>query len=485
MNKKIKYIIGAFIGSIFAISSIFHFPIRIIDALTLETIPEFGIHISIWKILFEPVLGILLFFNRAIYALEEQSFLLIWILIIFAVYTIIKTILTKDKQTKKRLILRQLTNLPIIIGLWFTFFVIMLFMSPYLPSNTIINNSPNTILVTTHSHSQFSHDGLIRQKALWDWHKYNNFDAFFITDHNTHSQTLDFVKSQRDGNLPINPLVMCGEEFSGTNHLSLLGLKREFDTHGYSDTTAIDSTRAQNGAVIVNHWFDGEHMSLEYYKSLDVDGFEIENSAAETYYNRELYHKIKGFCESNNLIMNAGVDFHGYGNVCTMWNAMEIPGWHDLTPASKEEAILNVIKSRDQNKLKAIIYTDRPYYTSDNLFWTPIITLFNYFRTLNLWQVFSWIFWILLIVFIKKIISNNKELKTKLATNKIVPVIGILSALFLLLLGSIYHAEIQNVLGSDNDVYEKYSILLFYIGSAFLIFSGIIAYFRIYRRKQT
>ncbi len=135
---------------------------------------------GIWRIILEPILGLMLFFNRGIYAIEEMQFGLYWVLIIFIGYTVIKFIIEKDKQTKKSFVLAQLANLPLVTGLWFTFFVIILFMSSYLPSNTIVNNSPNTILVTTHSHTQFSHDGLIRQKNLWEWHKYNNFDAFSI-----------------------------------------------------------------------------------------------------------------------------------------------------------------------------------------------------------------------------------------------------------------------------------------------------------------
>jgi len=403
---------------------------------------------------------------------------LYWVLIIFIAYTIIKFFIEKNKQTKKSFVLAQLVYLPLVIILWFVFFVIILFMSPYLPSNTIINNSPNTILVTTHSHSQFSHDGLISQENLWKWHKYNNFDAFFITDHNTHEQTLDFVQSQRDGNFPMEPLVMGGEEFSGSNHLSLLGLKRKFDTHGYSDSTVIDSTRANNGVVIVNHWFDGERNSLEFYKNLAVDGFEIENTATETSYDRKVYHKIKEFCEENGLIMNVGLDFHGYGNVCTAWNAMEIPAWHKLSPKKKEEAILDVIKSRDQSKLKILMYTDRPYYTNEHLFWSPVFTFFNYFRTLNLIQVLSWIFWILLFAFLNSKVSKNEEFKNKITTNKLITVTGIISALFMLWLGFSYHSEIQNVLNSDNDVYKEYSTILFYVGGAFLVYSTVVAFFR-------
>jgi len=266
------------------ISNIFHYSIHIEDALKLEPLLEYGIAISIWRILFEPIIGLLLFFNRVLYSIDELIITLYWVLLIFLIYNIIKSIVTKENR--KKFIIAQIVNAPLILGLWFTVFVVIVFIP--LPNNTIVNNSTESILVNTHSHSEYSHDGLISQKGLWEWHKRNGFDAFFITEHNNHNKSLDFIQTQRNNEFPIEPLVMCGEEFSGTNHLSLLGLKRKYSTRGYTDSTAIDSVRADNGAVIVNHWFDGKHKSLKHYKNLGVDGFEIINSATERVYDRDL-----------------------------------------------------------------------------------------------------------------------------------------------------------------------------------------------------
>lgn len=480
-----KYILGVIILLIVVAATLLHFPINIVDALTLETLSDYDIHISVWRILLEPFFGHLLFFNRGVYGIEELQYSLYWLLIIFFFYSLGKIFFQKEKFLKKKFILSQLVNLPLVIGLWFTVFIVIIFLSIYLPSNTIINNTESNILVTTHSHSQFSHDGLISQENLWKWHKRNGFDAFFITDHNTHDKTIDFIDAQRNNKFPIEPLIMAGEEFSGSNHLSLLGLKRKFNSHGYADSVAIDSIHSNGGVVIVNHWFDGERNSLDFYNNLGVDGFEIENSATETSYNRNLYKKIKNFCKSNNLIMVGGLDFHGYGNVCTIWNALKIPGWHRLSPTEKEESILNVIRTRDQSKLKVLMYNDRPFYEPENLFWSPLFSFFHYFRTLNIWQVLSWMFWIFLMAFVKVKIFEREELKRTFTINKILPVLGILGALLMLILALNYYLEIANVASSENDIYEEYSKLLFYIGAIFITYSGITSYFRIIKKRPT
>ena len=443
INKLTRNIAALLITAIVLTAVLFHYPITITDALTLETLPEFGIHIPVWRIIFEPFLGILLFMNQALHAIPEFLHFGLWILAGFIVFSMVLSFMIRDNQLRTRFIISQTVNLPVVIGLLFAFFVVMIFIP--LPNNTIVNNARNTILVSTHSHTEYSHDGLITQEGSWKWHKRNGFDAYYITEHNNHSKTLEFVQAQRNKQFPGEPLVLCGEEFSGSNHLSLLGLKRDFKTRGFSDSLAVQYTRADSGAVIANHWFDGERNSLEFYKNLGIDGFEIENTATDKRYDRKVYQEIKDFCVSNNLIMNGGLDFHGYGSACSLWNAFEIPGWKNLDLQAKEEAILKIIKTRDQSKLKVLLYNDRPFYSRQELVFRPFITIFNYFRTLNFLQVLSWIGWILLFVVISNKVSKKEELARQLACQKMLPVAGLFAALFLLGLGLVYFSRMQPV----------------------------------------
>ena len=466
-------IIFTVITLIIIISVFFHYKIYIENALTLEHLDKFSINISIWRILFEPILGLLLYFNRVLYSIDEILYSLYWAILIFFIYTVFKAIIVK--RNRKKFIVSQLFNLPLLIGFLFVLFVIIIFIP--LPNNIIVNNSENYILVTTHSHTEYSHDGLTSQIGLWEWHKRNGFDALFITDHNNHNRTIDFIQSQRKGDFPLEPLVMCGEEFSGTNHLSLLGIKRKFSTKGFADSTVIDSMRANDGAVIVNHWYDGKHMSLEYYKNIGVDGFEIENTATDRFYDRNIYKEVKQFCKNNNLIMNGGLDFHGYGNVCSIWNAFLIPNWKSLTPQGKEEAIIHIIKNRNQNKLKVLVYKDRPFYSHKYLYLSPIFTLFFYFRTLNVYQVLSWIIWIFLFVLVKNKINSKNELREKFSINNLLSLFSLAGSIFLLILGFVYYSKIKNLTGFTK-MYVEYSTILFYAGFSLFLYSVIIFFIR-------
>ena len=470
-----ELVIGGVILFIILLASVFHYPIYFEDVLTLRKNSDFGVQIDFFRILFEPFLGPLLYLNRTLYPLTEVPLTFLWILIFYVTTAIVKAL--RQSSDKKRKILNVLIDLPMLIGLSFTVFVVILFIP--LPNNTIVNNSKDSILVTTHAHTEFSHDGLISQEKMWEYHKRNGFDAFFITDHAHHKKSLDFVKKQRNGDIPQKPLVMVGQEYSGSNHMSLLGLDGSFETKDMDDNSVIDSVHNHGGAVLINHWFDGKGKSKEFYASMGVDGFEIENVGKELYYNRALFKELKEFCIANNLMMVGGLDFHGYGRVCSLYNAFEIPNWQNLDASSKEKAILSILKNGPQNKLQILMYKDRPFYTESNLFLRPFLTLVNYFRTLNGLQVLSWILWLLVLW-----VAVNRKNKIFINQSNTFSILSVISSAFLTILSIIYYYR-GNAVEGYSKVYYEYSWLLGPIGVVLFIYAGAVWFFRTLRATKT
>lgn len=477
MSKKLFTVSAILTVLIVLVSWAFHYTVHIENALTHQPESGFMLESSLWRTVFEPFLGLLLYFNRAYYAIDEFTMVLAWSIAVFIIYSLLLYFRKESKRLKFRFLLSQLFNLVLLVGIWFSLFVFIIFID--LPNDRMVNETSDWVLVTTHSHTEFSHDGLISEEGLLKWHHRNGFDAFFITDHSNHGATLKFVNSRIGKEQEGEPVVFCGEEFSGTNHMSLLGLKSDFITRGQSDSAVIALARTDGAAILVNHWFDGEHKTLEYYKSLGVDGFEIENTATDKRYNREVYQRIRTFCETNRAIMNGGLDFHGYGSACTLWNAFNIPGWKSLSYDEKLNSIVRIIKARDQSKLKVLLLNDRPYYDQKALFLSPLKTLFNYFRTLGFFQVLSWVCWIFLFAFLNYLSAKGTR---EYSCKRIATVLGVLASLFLISLGLIYFGRIQHV-AEFTRMYPEYGRLLLLAGFPFLIFSGILAYFRIYKTK--
>ncbi|GGW23386.1 PHP domain-containing protein [Arenibacter certesii] len=455
---------------------LFPFPIEIINALTVQPVADFSIHIPVWRMLFEPIFGPLLFFNRAVDPLREIPIAILWMLFLYSGYRLMQLKTLPSKSLKRKKLIKMFGDIPLLLAVGFAFFLVMLFIP--LPNNTIVNNSKNDILVTTHSHTEYSHDGLTTQKNMWEWHKRNGFDAFFITDHANYNKTMEFSRQQRDNKFPLTPMVMVGQEHSGSNHMSLLGLDGSFQTMEQPDSTIVKLTHNNGGAVIINHWFDGKGKEKEFYKELGADGFEIENVGKELYYDRTLFQELKQYCEENELIMVGGLDYHGYGRVCAIWNAFTIPNWYAMDPKAKVRSIVEILRDRDQSKLKILMYRDRPSYKGIPLLLSPPVTIINYFRSLNGYQVASWMMWWAIL----QLLLKFKKIKNLDCVNAL-PIWGALSSLFMLVLGVFYYRRGQALQGYTK-LYTEYSTLLYIIGGVFLLYSGMVIYYRFVRKNE-
>ena len=462
-------ILVAIIGATF-----FHYPIHFENALTLTKAVEYEVKISIWRILFEPFLGPLMYFNRAIYALQELVFTMLWVLIFYLVFSV--TTIFKNQSNRIEKIKEKTASLFLVLGICFSFFVLMLFI--HLPNNTIINNSEDSVLVTTHAHTEFSHDGLISQQKMWDWHKRNGFDAFFITDHANHIKSFQFAQAQRNGEFPKEPLVMVGEEYSASNHMSLLGLNDAFETKSMKDQAVVNAVHKHGGAVIINHWFDGKGKEKEVYNALGVDGFEIENVGKDLYYNRDTFKELKRYCEEHKLIMVGGLDFHGYGRMCSVYNAFKIPDWDTMSFITKEQEVLKILKSGQQDRLTILMYKDRPFYTDAYLIFRPFWTVVMYFRTLHISQLLSWFVWLLIFVTLRR-----REKIKNIKTDKVLPVFALLCSLFLISLGLVYYVRGEAVKGYSK-VYSEYFSILCPIGLLLFIYTGVLVYFRFFKSSK-
>jgi hypothetical protein len=474
-NRIHHFRIFVFLLLIIILATAFHYPIQIIDAITSETVEDFSIHISITKVVLEPFVGPLLFYLRANQPLNELLVLMIWFiagLLIFSIFKGFSKSRKKKLLTTRRQLFLWLAKFPIIIIIWMAILLIIIFAP--LPSNTIINRTTNKILVNIHSHSHFSHDGIISPEGQIKWHDYNGFDAFFMSEHNNHDKTLETVAAQNSGGLPAKPVVICGEEFSGSNHILLLGLTRNFKTRGLSDSAAVDFAQTNGGVTIVAHWFEDENKTLQYYIDSGVDGFEIVNQGQGLSYDRQIFNNIVDICKKNKLIMLGSCDYHGYGKACFTWNALEIPGWHNMRNEQQQQSIINLLRQKDQEKITVLTYQDREIFDRSLLWFSPALEFIRYFRSLNYYQVLSWIIWVLLFLFVKNYFIREQA---KLWLHKrplfIWAILGFISGLFVLVLGIDFLFKAKYLVGY-NEIYLEHSTPFIWMGIGLVLYSAIL-----------
>lgn len=431
----------------------FHIPVQIINAVTFLPETQFNIHISWIRILVEPFVGFPLFLLRSSQALEEYFVIWLWLCVIFGILLILRWKNESYFQPLKLFVL----SIPAMVGIALFVLVWMVFWP--LPANRIVNHSENMILFNAHSHSHFSHDGLMIPEELMKWHEKNGFDAFFLTEHNHNPETLKLVHRQETGQLSQTPHIITGIEFSGSNHLLLLGLTDTLITFGKQDTFAINETHRQGGLVGVAHWFDGQKKSLTHYLDTGIDGFEIANQNLISY-PKEIHDKMVRLCRENHLFLLSNADYHGYGPTCNTWNGLEIPHWNDLNHRKKTEVILKGLK---EGKTKTLFYHDRANTIQGNIWISPLYYWLNYFRGLNGWQLFSWLLWSLWILY-KKINCSPRRMMT---WNPFI------AGISLFIQGEILLSRSGDVL-KTNEIYLEYGHLLFNSGLALFIAGAIL-----------
>jgi len=388
-----------FVILIILLATIWRLPPYFQDAVSETPAAGYEVFISPARIVFEPILGPLLFFMRA-HKPAATWFSLIGYGLIAGLILNLRHHWRKSSGGVAGVLWRSLRSslswLPVITAILVTVMLLMLFVP--LPCNNIINHNPETILINFHSHSYFSYDGFVSPLRLIKWHQRNNFDAFFLTEHNLHQHTLELVEEQQKGNLPAEPLLLPGEEFSGSHHILLLGLNRDFNTKGLTDEAAIDSCKKQDGAALVAHWFQVKRRTRPIAEYIDagVDGFEIANYARGIYYKKEYIDAIRQNCQRQGLLMVGDVDYHGYGAANFVWNALTIPGWRTFDREKKISSIMQILHQRDQSRVQVLLYRDRQPIPKSLQVFAPILTLIFYFRSLNHWQLLSWLIWIVI-----------------------------------------------------------------------------------------
>lgn len=442
------------------VTAFFHQPPQLIDVLSQQSVPYLEIRTSPWRIIFEPFLGPLLFYLRANHPLIEFTVLFIWIVLGLLVWT-----LFKYKNPPFSGILRWLTMLPLWVMLMLGLMAFAVFLP--LPADRLKNHDPERILVNFHSHSYYSHDGILSPQKVVRWHRTHSFDAFFLTEHNNHQMTLERVAAQRRGELPSTPLVLCGQEYSGSNHLLLLGLNKNVNTKDMPDSTAVQTAHQQNGVALVAHWFRKKPRPLDYYVRCGVDGFEILNQNEGLYYDRSVFEQIVRTCSSNGLLAVGSCDFHGYGNVCSVWNVLFIPGWHSMTPNGQYLSIMELLKTRDQRRISVVLYKDR--HVIDNILWSPPLTIIDYFRSLKTLQRLAWIIWLFVFWLTMKKLAKKKQVY-----GRFMHLTALISSFWLIIWGGYFYYQSRILIG-DNEIFHEYSLWFIFIGLAGSIFSLYLA----------
>ena len=457
-NRKTSLILIAAAIVIVLLSWGLHAPPYMQNILTSEIDTSVEIMIHPVRIVVEPLIGFLLFLGRGINPLQEFLVLILW----FFVLDLVFILRSGGTSLISRSLGRWSGRIILHLAVWSGVLLIILF--GHLPANSVANLSNDQALVNIHSHTDYSHDGLVSHHGLHAWHERNGFDAYFLTEHNHHAFTLQWVEKQTKNEISEHPVVMAGQEYSGSNHILLLGLTRAFNTKDMPDSVAIDSAHAQNGVAIVAHWFSHKRHPLIKYIRDGADGFEIANQAEGLSVDSLDRQTIIDHARAHELLLLASCDYHGYGPSAYAYVAFEIAGWVDLSVPEKRAAIMDILRNRAQERIRPLIYTDRPVYSSLLLWASPFINLFYYFRHLSLLQTLAWLIWLPMMGW----------LFMRIRSKPLLHIAGLAGSGLVLYFG-IRFLSLSRQAFLENDIYAEYGIHLVIMGVVFSLY-GVVHY---------
>jgi len=298
----------------------------------------------------------------------------------------------------------------VVIAVSFTFFIIYCILFPP-PQCRLKGTNPDEIFMDLHSHTLYSHDGLVTSERSLKWHLEAGFHAWAVTEHDWIGGS-PAIQREMLMKKDIDALVIPGMEISFQDvHLNLLGIEKCFNISGYKSIgELVKAVHLQEGAVILPHfWTERKSpFSMEDLSAAGVDGFEIAGSASVPLA-PEVQKDIVSFCRRKGVAMVSGTNWHGWRNFCGSWTGFNAPGWKQMDCESREKMVINALRKRNNTDFRVVGYAVRLPSTASQFF-EPFTGFLRYFFSLTIWQKLSWIFWAVIIYFFFKHVKNRRRL---------------------------------------------------------------------------
>ena len=262
------------------------------------------------------------------------------------------------------------------------------------------------ILVDFHSHSTES-DGWLTPEERVMWYIQHGIHVAAISDHDTPDGSLRAQKFVEEHDLDFT--VMMAQEYSASdNHLNIYGLEERIipiESEYEGGPTAmnisemIEYVKGKGGYVTVNHYNreeDRTPYSLEDYRDMGVDGFEIINK-------QDLQtENIREFCLDNNLIALSGSDMHFNHELYSFIRLkLNDPGNYSLD---------NIFESLSKNEHETVLIENNPERVKFEGIWSDFEefeNFLNYLLNLDSLQYLSWILWTLGIYLVMTLIYRR------------------------------------------------------------------------------
>ena len=344
---------------------------RLVDIATGLTPNGFFVVWPPVRYLFEPFVGLaacVLSFTR--YMVQMGAWL-VWIGVLTALYNIVRK--------KKAVITAQRVLFAWLVSVSFILFAIL---AP-LPAPRLEKPAGYTA-IDLHSHTHFSHDGVVSPAQSLVYHRDLGFDRFFVTEHGHTSSFAHFPKNVQMST------VLPGMQVQTTERISLLVLADQpYNGADFTHRPIRDLIRhahARGFVVICPHWWKWRQPSWEELYADGIDGFEIYNAGYRKFSDAERANLVR-FCGDHNLIMTGSTDWHGWGRISDVWTVA----------VTGDRSVPLFEQLRRHAGMTVLVYRIPGVNTTARYLFEPFVGLYYYFGGLAAPGLAGWIIWIFFI----------------------------------------------------------------------------------------
>ncbi len=359
----------------------------LLNAATYAPLHNFRLVVPKIDRIFAPFIGIPVYLSTNHYIRQESIALFSWGLLFVVMFAVLK---------------RRFAKLPVyIIGymIGFSLFVVYVLFTPF----PLLSVAPakNYCLVDPHSHTFYSHDGLVSPGQNMAWHEQQGFSAWFVTEH----YNIQGGIAEQDLAMMTPFKSMIGEEVRVKNDphyflaLGITGSVAGWCPDCPSTVRGLaQRVHSRGGALVLALWWLHGPVDLDHYLKDGVDAFEIANAGHKQLLTRQIRAQAEQFSQEHGTPLLASSDWHGWGNFASTWTAFYIPGYEDYSLPRLQSTIVSMLRDKQGSRIIPIVYDyPRQYWGAARFIFAPLFDFYYYFSTLSFAAYVSWVLWTLVL----------------------------------------------------------------------------------------
>lgn len=317
-------------------------------------------------------------------------------------------------------------------------------LTSHFPNWSIAKDNPGVVVADLHSHSIYSHDGVIAASSNMLLHKQRGYDLVAFTEHVNPWGPYTVNYSKGEGLAVALAGIEIPVYYGGNFYLIALGMERNtplpnglawskgtrhpmapkhLPSYLWNVQKFIDVVHSHHGIVFTVAF----HLNASDVAALaesGVDGFEYINFGHPPLTD-EVRQALPMAQQRFGVALLACNDWHGWTGALNVWTLIYPAAGSGLS--SPDEVTLAALRGHDTRDIvPAVAYPVHPMSWQE-LVAAPLTAVYAYGRTISGWQLLSWWLWAALLTVMVKLWRQRGYAPAQLALRLYIVIAGVLA----------------------------------------------------------